>query len=254
MIQDTIQTMSRDTIVYDGQFGQFTITEGDRRGVIIYRSGLLLAALSFAIATGLVVWQVSPLTLQAVTPLYSLFCLGLGISLLTIHIYLEPLHRALQVFWLIGAIASGIVGHASPAPFALTVYHQPSTILGIGFMFAALTGIFFKEAVCFNRFETKLLTPIVPTLLLGHLSGWLPMAIAQGLLVAWASLFLVFAIRKVIQPIPPDIGDKSVFEYLHQQKHVRQSPAAVADSAVANSIIADAGPSETRTPEQVADS
>jgi uncharacterized integral membrane protein len=34
----------------------------------------------------------------------------------------------------------------------------------------------------------------------------------------WAVLFLIFAVRKVIQPIPPDIGDKSVFEYLRTRK------------------------------------
>jgi uncharacterized integral membrane protein len=38
------------------------------------------------------------------------------------------------------------------------------------------------------------------------------------LLALWALLFLVFAVRKVIQPIPPDIGDKSVFAYLEQQR------------------------------------
>jgi uncharacterized integral membrane protein len=37
----------------------------------------------------------------------------------------------------------------------------------------------------------------------------------------WAGLFLVFAVRKLVQPIPPDIGDKSVFEYL---KHASRAP------------------------------
>jgi uncharacterized integral membrane protein len=34
------------------------------------------------------------------------------------------------------------------------------------------------------------------------------------MLLVWAGLFLVFAFRKAIQAIPPDIGDKSVFEHL----------------------------------------
>uniref|UniRef100_UPI00286DF6E8 DUF2301 domain-containing membrane protein n=1 Tax=Chamaesiphon sp. VAR_69_metabat_338 TaxID=2964704 RepID=UPI00286DF6E8 len=91
------------------------------------------------------------------------------------------------------------------------------TILGVGFIFAALTGIFFKEAFCFDRLETKLLVFIVPLLLLGHLTQLLPKAAEPILLAVWAGLFLVFAIRKVIQQIPPDIGDKSVFEYLAAQ-------------------------------------
>ncbi|HBE29760.1 MAG TPA: hypothetical protein DD990_00025, partial [Cyanobacteria bacterium UBA11368] len=68
-------------------------------------------------------------------------------------------------------------------------------------------GIYFKEAFCFDRFETKLLTPLVPILLLGHLFGVLPLNGEQFLLGLWAILFIVFALRKSIQAIPPDIGD-----------------------------------------------
>lgn len=213
------QQIQAEPKVYQGQFGDFTITEGDRRGVVIYRAGLLVAALCFAIATTfLLVLGPTALILKLLTPFYTVFWLALGISLFTIHIYLRPLHQALQAFWLIGGIASFAVSHKFPEPFALTVYQQPLTILGVGFTFAALTGIFFKEAFCFNRFETKFLTPLVPILLLGHLAGILPVAWEQSLLAAWAVLFLVFAGRKAIQAIPPDIGDKSVFDYLDQQR------------------------------------
>jgi len=206
---------STDSVVYQGQFGDFTILESDRREVILYRGGLMLAAMCFAIATGLVFWKGNDTsTLHWVSGLYSLFCVGLGVSLWMIHIYLKPLHRALQVFWLVGVVASVAIAHGSPEPFALTVYTAPLTILGVGFIFAALTGIFFKEAVCFNRLEAKVLTPLVPLLLLGHLFGWLSPMVEQGLLVSWAIFFSIFAFRKVIQPIPPDIGDKSVFAYL----------------------------------------
>ena len=140
-----------------------------------------------------------------------------------IHIYLKPLHRALQIFWAIGVLSSLAIAHLSPEPFALTVYAHPATIFGVGFVFAALTGVFFKEGFCFDRLETKILTPLVPVLLLGHLVGWLPRSVEQGLLVTWAVFFVVFAVRKVIQPIPPDIGDKSVFEHLKQQAAGHQS-------------------------------
>lgn len=208
-----------ESIIYQGQFGEFTITDDDRREVLIYRAGLAIAALCFGIGAGLVLWQGGTLSIQRwLTPLYTGFAAGLATSLLTIHIYLKPLHRALQGFWLAGAIASVAVAHLSPAPFAVTIYHHPLTLLGVGWLFAALTGIFFKEAFCFHRLETKILTVLVPVLLLGHLVGWLPLSIEQGLLAAWSILFGVFALRKVIQPIPPDIGDKSVFEYLKRQR------------------------------------
>lgn len=200
--------------IYQGQFGEFTITDGDRTGVIIYRTGLAIAALSFAIGSALVLFDRNPTTIQAITPLYTCFSLALGVSLLTIHIYMAALHRVLQIFWVIGSITSFVLAHFDSQPFAVTVYTQPLTLLGVGFTFAALTGIYFKEAFCFNRLETKLLTPIVPLLLLGHLVGVLPTQWERVLLGTWALLFVVFALRKAVQAIPPDIGDKSVFAYL----------------------------------------
>ena len=215
----TQQLHSLQPEVYQGQFGEYTITDGDRIGVMIYRTGLMIAALCFAVGTGLVLWQGNhPLVLQALTPLYFCFWLALGVSLFTIHIYLAILHRLLQLFWLIGGVASIIVAFQSPEPLALTVYHQPLTLLGIGFTFAAITGIYFKEAFCFNRMETKLLTPLVPLLLLGFMVGIWSVMNLKFLLFFWAIQFMVFALRKAFQAIPPDIGDKSVFDYLHAQR------------------------------------
>ncbi|MEM9980616.1 MAG: DUF2301 domain-containing membrane protein [Cyanobacteria bacterium P01_D01_bin.2] len=219
--------MTSDSVggeVYQGQFGPFSITEADRQGVKIYRAALAIASLCFAGGCILALVQPHPntLILHGITVLYGSFWLALGVALMMIHIYLRPLHQALQGFWAIGGVASVAIAIAYPHPLALSAYSHPLTILGIGFTFAALTGIFFKEAFCFNRFETKLLTPIVPLLLLGHLGGILPLSLEQGLLIAWAVLFLIFAGRKLVQPIPPDIGDKSVFDYLEQQRTLQQ--------------------------------
>ncbi|MCC5605297.1 DUF2301 domain-containing membrane protein [Nostoc sp. CHAB 5834] len=204
--------------VYQGQFGEFTITQSDRTGVIIYRAGLMVAALSFAIGSALVLPNNNPTIFTALTPLYTCFSVALGVSLFTIHIYMASLHRILQIFWAIGSIASVILAISSSEPLALTIYNQPLTLFGVGFIFVALTGIYFKEAFCFNRLETKVLTLIVPLLLLGHLVGILPIQAESVLLGIWATLFLVFALRKTVQAIPADIGDKSVFTYLKEQR------------------------------------
>ena len=207
--------------VYQGQFGEFTLTQRDHQEVIFYRAGLALSALAFAVGAGLILWQgPTPLVLQTLTVLFALFSLGLGISLALIHIYFVALHRLLQVFWAIGTVSSLIFAIYSSQPLALFIYENPLSLLGVGFIFAALTGIYFKEAFCFNRLETKFLTPLVPLLLLGHLFSIFPVSIERGLLAVWAIFFVVFAIRKAIQAIPPDIGDKSVFIYLKQQKTV----------------------------------
>ncbi|MDZ8088393.1 MAG: DUF2301 domain-containing membrane protein [Nostoc sp. DedQUE12b] len=213
----TTQTLSAPE-VYQGQFGEFTITQSDRTGVIIYRAGLIVAALSFAIGSALILLNNNPTVVTLLTPLYACFSLALGVSLFTIHIYMASLHRTLQVFWVIGSIASVILAITSSEPLALAVYNQPITLFGVGFIFVALTGIYFKEAFCFNRLETKILTPIVPLLLLGHLVGILPTQAESILLGTWAILFLVFALRKTVQAIPADIGDKSVFTYLKEQR------------------------------------
>jgi uncharacterized integral membrane protein len=208
--------------VYQGQFGEFSITAADRQGVVIYRAGLMVAALSFALGTGLVLWQGNnPAVLSGLTLLYAFFCLALGVSLVTIHIYLAPLHRALQAFWAIGTLTIIGLSLQTSEPTALYVYNHPLTLLGVGFTFVALTGLFFKEAFCFNRLETKLLTPLIPLLLMGHLVGVLPVQAERVLLGLWAVLFVVFALRKSLQPIPPDIGDKSVFAYLKAQRSAR---------------------------------
>lgn len=212
--------------IYQGQFGEFTITADDRRGVLLYRTGLAIAALCFAIATGLVLALPDyALTPWLLTGLYTVFTLALGVSLLSIHIYLIILHRFLQACWLIGAIASLIIAVKFPTPLVLTVYQQPLLLLGVGWLFVALTGIFFKEAFCFDRLETKLLTPLVPMVLLGHMSNLLPLYVEQLLLTIWAGGFLIFAGRKAFQAIPDDIGDKSVFEHLHQQSKAASKAA-----------------------------
>ena len=208
-----------DPEIYQGQFGEFTITPSDRLEVKIYRSGLMVAAVCFAISTTLVVW---PNTTEGftnlLTPLYACFCLGLGVSLVMIHIYLAILHRLLQLFWFIGTAVAVWIALTSSDPLAIAIYNDPQALFGIGFTFAALTGIYFKEAFCFNRFETKLLTPLVPALILGHLLGLLSPYAESLLLGIWAVLFMVFALRKAFQAIPDDIGDKSVFAYLKEKR------------------------------------
>ncbi|MGA1622462.1 MAG: DUF2301 domain-containing membrane protein [Synechocystis sp.] len=209
---------SVEPIVYEGQFGPFSIDDHDRREVILYRSGLAIAAGSFVLGSFLVLTQpLTSLILTLTTICFWLLTAGLGLSLWTIHIYLVPLHRTLQVFWAIGTLTALGLTLTYPLTLVETVYQHPLTLWGIGFTFAALTGIYFKEAFCFNRLETKFLTPLAPFLLLGHLLGFLHVTVEKFCLTLWGGLFLIFALRKVIQPIPPDIGDKSVFTYLKQQ-------------------------------------
>lgn len=212
----------KESEIYQGRFGEFTIERGDRLEVIIYRAGLSIAALCVILATiGLLAWGENPLVLQTLTPLFLIFSLSIGISLITIHIYLGPLKRLLQLFWFIGTISTLVLLSFISQPLAVYVYNHPLTILGVGFTFAALTGIYVKEGFCFQRLEAKLITPLLPVLLLGHISGFLGVGTEKIILLSWTILFCIFVARKLTQAIPPDIGDKSVFAYLKQQKQAK---------------------------------
>ena len=210
--------------IYQGQFGEFTITKDDRNGVILYRASLLIAAVCGGVGT-LATLLPHAVPFGLVNMLYAGFSLALGVALAMIHIYVKVLHKALQIFWAIGTLVAVVlwaIAFQNHQSLALYVAQHPMSILGIGFTFVALNGIFFKEAFCFNRLETKFLVAIVPSLLIGHLLGIVPVDIEKFLLSAWAVLFTIFALRKCVQNIPDDIGDKSVFEYLEREENQKK--------------------------------
>ncbi|BAQ61000.1 hypothetical protein GM3708_1406 [Geminocystis sp. NIES-3708] len=210
--------MTIESKIYEGQFGNFIITQEDRKEVMIYRLGLALAGVSFAVGILLFLWlDFTPIIDQVLTILFALFIMSLGVSLQKIHIYLKPLHNTLKVFWLIGTISTIVFAINSQGYLVNFIKNQPLSLLGIGFIFASLTGIFIKEAFCFNRIESKILSFMIPSLLLGYMMDIFPLKLEQFLLTTWGILFLVFLMGKSIQEISPDIGDKSVFEYLKNQ-------------------------------------
>jgi uncharacterized integral membrane protein len=207
--------------VYQGQFGEFTVTAQDRLSVVLYRAGLTIAAIAFGLGTLLTLGLPNQPGLTAVLDfLFVLFSLALGLCLWTIHIYLKPLHIALQLLWGLGCTTALVIFTQQPQSLVTTLYPPFALeLMGVGLIFVALTGLFIKEAFCFNRPQAKALILLVPILLLGHWLGILSVPIEKGLLGTWAIIFLWFALDKDMQSIPPDIGDKTVFEYLHQKQH-----------------------------------
>ena len=212
-------TQKSGPVVHQGQFGEFTINQSDRRGIIIYRMGLVISALSFITGSFLVLWQgATPFILQILTPLFAVFSLGLAISIITTRIYFIFLHRLLQIFWLMGMVSMTVLIWQNPKPLALLIYDDSLALFATCFSFATLTGIYLKEVFCYKQFETILLTILVPTLFVGHVNGLFSLSTERSLLIVWTSLFLIFIMRKVLLPLAPDIGDKSVFTYLEQRR------------------------------------
>jgi uncharacterized integral membrane protein len=213
-------TVSAPAETYEGAYGPFTITAADRREVLGYRLALLLVAVAQAGLLAQWRWLGPELLWPWLLPLAA----GLGLALRWIHIYLRPLHRALQVFWLLGCIGLLVLAVvAGPAAMVATAAGDGRWIWAIGPLFAALAGIGFKEFFCFRRPEAIGVTLLLPLALLGRLSGLLSPELCGLLLALEAALLLLLTLRKFPMPAAADVGDKSVFAYLEAQ---RLSPTA----------------------------
>ncbi|TYI95768.1 hypothetical protein E1A91_D01G021800v1 [Gossypium mustelinum] len=212
---------SIDRTVYQGAFGPWTIDPEDVREVLLYRSGLVTAASSFVIASS-AAFLPDNFTLKEIIEnnlnlIYLIGAGGLGLSLYLIHIYITELKRTLQAFWALGVVGSlaTYLALAQPAGENLVQYviENPMAVWFVGPLFAALTGLVFKEGLCYGKLEAAILTFIIPTLLLGHLTGLMDDGMKLTLLGSWMALFVIFAGRKFTQPVKDDIGDKSVFVF-----------------------------------------
>ena len=200
--------------VFEGVYGTYSIDATDRREVLGYR--LALTAVAVGQAGLLLQWrQLGP---DLLWPWMVLMAVGLGLALRWIHIYLVPLHRALQLFWLLGCAGTlALAVRSGPSGMVATLISEPLWILAIGPFFAALAGVGFKEFFCFRRPEAIGVTLLLPIALLGHLVGLLDGQASASLLALESGLLLVLCLRKFPMPAAADVGDKSVFAYLKAQ-------------------------------------
>lgn len=206
---------------YQGIYGPWTVDSSDVREVVLYRSGLVTAAASFVVAASSAFLPdnslLSDIIKQNLDLFYTIGAGGLGLSLFLIHIYVTEIKRTLQALWALGVVGSlaTYTSLAQPAGDNLIQYviDNPLAVWFIGPLFASLTGLVFKEGLCYGKLEAGILTFIIPTFLLGHLTGLMDDGVKLTLLGSWMALFVIFAGRKFTQPIKDDIGDKSVFMF-----------------------------------------
>jgi uncharacterized integral membrane protein len=59
-------------------------------------------------------------------------------------------------------------------PVIQHVASHPEAVWLVGPFFAAVTGVAFKEGLCYGKAEAAGLFFVTPALLLGHLTGWVP--------------------------------------------------------------------------------
>ena len=198
-----------------GAYGDFIVTSDDKKEALFYRLSILFCGLFFSI--GIAQWFTNG-SHQIWIWLIGM-SISMGLSLKWIHIYLKPLHQTLTIFWVLGCIGFVILSYH----FGLTniingLRENPKSILLIGPLFAALTGIGFKEFFCFRRIEAIGITIFIPIAFIGHLTELTNENITFALLVLSSLLLLVLGIRKFDLPAEADIGDKSVFDFLESQR------------------------------------
>ncbi len=205
---------------FEGVYGPYCITLLDQQEVQRYRICLLICGLSFSAGLGqwiLIGPQLAPLWL---VPL----AISLGLALHWIHIYLRPLHQALQLFWAAGCIGWLVLAiQAGPSDMFNALESQRLWTLAIGPLFAALAGIGFKEFFCFRRPEAIGLTFLLPIALLGHLSGLITGPASIGLMAIASALLVLLALRKFGMEAAADVGDKSVFAYLEDLRKAKST-------------------------------
>lgn len=132
--------------------------------MILYRSGLVTAATSFVIASSAAFLPqgttLGDVLKQDIDLLYALGAGGLGLSLLLIHIYVTPIKRFLQALWAVGVVGSiaTYLTLAQPLDESLVQYviDNPFAVWFIGPLFAALTGLVFKEGIYYRIFNIYL--------------------------------------------------------------------------------------------------
>jgi len=204
-----------DGPIYEGVYGPYRIERNDELEVLGYRLALTAVGLG---QLGLLV-QLNTFGAATLWPWLLLMAAGLGLALRWIHIYLKPLHQALQLFWLLGCLGwLALAWQAGPNGMLPALAEQRWWVLAIGPFFAALAGIGFKEFFCFRRLEAIGITLLLPVALLGYWLGLMGSAFCLKLLAIETGLLLVLCLRKFPMPAAADVGDKSVFEHLKAQQ------------------------------------
>ena len=202
---------------FQGIYGTYKITQADQFEVKCYRLSVLCCGITFSI--GLAHWILFGAKYASLWLIP--FTISLGLALKWIHIYMRSLHLALQVFWVLGCLGLGILTIKFGINNLLsTISSDQIWTIAIDPLFAALTGLGFKEFFCFRRIEAIGLTLLLPIALLGYLTSLLNGTVVFSLLSCSAILLLILSIRKFGLEAAADVGDKSIFEYLNHQQTI----------------------------------
>lgn len=187
------------------------LTREDRITVVLYRTGIVLSALVVCFSAFIAYRGVATGALM-ITLLLLLYC-SIGLSVYFIHLYVGKFHRMLKKIYALAVICLAVLfftGNGNPVMPLLRVPPYGALLLiplslCLGFVTA-------KEAFCFRLFEGYFLAMIMPACIFFYGLGILSGGSVVGGLVLIALLLAFFTLRKALQPIHYDIGDKSAYQ------------------------------------------
>ncbi len=202
--------------VFQGEHGEYTLTQRDYLEARIQRYGLFLTLACSLIAIFLVsISEDLSDYANILAGLYWLVCLSLAAVLKVIHLYSIIIKFVLRLLLLIGVIISLVVMLTTDNRFILAL-SEGAGYVGVCFILAVLTGLYIKEATCFEQWDAKALCIMLPLLAAIDVFTSAGETIKIVLLWFWGGLFFSLMVKKNFQPLEYDIGDKSIIEDLEK--------------------------------------
>jgi uncharacterized integral membrane protein len=191
------------------------LTREDKITVVLYRSGIILSAVIVSVLAFLLVTASSNSSPTGINGPADILVYGLyaavGMSVFFIHLYVGKFHTFLKNLYFISLgclVALLFIGKGS---LSGALVYSPYSLLLLLPLSGCLGFVTAKEAFCFQLIEGYLLAVIMPLYLLLVSRGILSFAGASYGLVLIAVMLAIFTLRKVIQPLAWDIGDKSAY-------------------------------------------
>lgn len=193
-----------------------TLTKKDRITVVLYRTGIVCAAIiilifAYMLFNSLQYQNDTAITLKFNTLLIALYG-SVGLSVFLIHLYVSKFKRALKKLYFVALIALAVLFWTGKGDALEIIAYKPYGPLLLIPLSGCLGFITAKEAFCFKLMEGYLLAIIMPFYLLLYSIRFMTIrGVTYGLLLI-ALMLTLFTLRKVFMPIHYDIGDKSAYQ------------------------------------------
>jgi uncharacterized integral membrane protein len=187
------------------------LTTEDRITVVIYRAGIVLSAIIISVMAYVLSAGAPNAGLPVDMLAYGMYA-AVGISVLSIHLYVRKLKTWLMMLYFISLGGLLILLAIGKGSLAGAISHEPYSLLLMLPLSGCLGFITAKEAFCFKLSEGYLIAMIMPLYLLLVSGSILKGAGAAYGLVLIAAMLVAFTLRKVFMPIAWDIGDKSAYQ------------------------------------------